>query len=332
VLAFADAEVIRLARGEFVPVVGDDWYQRRRQDGEGEFFRKISDQAGRGDHSADGGSTRQGIYCLTAAGKLLAFKNCGHAPEETRKLLQRALKAWNQLPAAERQAGAVAVSQTALDPRYVRTPPAGTLIVNVYTRLLERDARGKLGILHKELDGARREPQRDHLWVQESEWRALIPGQPRLGDRVPVPEPVQQRLFRFHLVDSTAGEPFAWSREHLRSGSLSLTVEDLTTLKVKLRLEGAALLATDPDLNRAERGYDARLLGYLVYDRSKKVFESFNGLAFGACWGPQAIGCSRQRDQRLLGVGFELAHGDTPADQVPPQGARWLQGYWQPDR
>jgi hypothetical protein len=331
VLTFADAGLIRVARAEFVPVVGDDWYQRRRQDGEGEFFRRVSDQAGRGDHSTDGGSTRQGIYCLTAAGRLLAFKNCGNSAEETQKLLQRALDAWNKLPATERQAGAVSVREGPLDPRYVRTPPAGTLIASVYTRLLERDAHGKLSIRDTAPDRARGEPQRDHLWIRESEWRALIPVRPEPGDHIPVPEAVQQRLFLFHLVDNTAGEPFAWRFEDLRSGSLSLTVENVAATKIKLRLQGNALLATDADLGRAERGYDARLLGYLTYDRSKHSFVTFNCVVLGACWGQQAIGGFRQRDQRLLGVALEFA-GDAPADRIPPQGARWMEGYWRPGR
>ena len=40
-------------------------YQRRRQDAEGEFFRKVADQ---GPRKGKGGATRQGIYCFTASG------------------------------------------------------------------------------------------------------------------------------------------------------------------------------------------------------------------------------------------------------------------------
>ena len=46
-LAFSDPEIIKLATEDFVPVTGDDWYQRRRQDAEGEFFRKVADQGPR---------------------------------------------------------------------------------------------------------------------------------------------------------------------------------------------------------------------------------------------------------------------------------------------
>jgi len=37
-LAFADAAVIKMAQTISIPVAADDWYQRRRQDEEGEFL------------------------------------------------------------------------------------------------------------------------------------------------------------------------------------------------------------------------------------------------------------------------------------------------------
>ena len=56
-----------MAQEQFVPVTADDWYQRRRQDAEGKFFRQVADQ---GPRKGQGGSTRQGIYVLTADGEL----------------------------------------------------------------------------------------------------------------------------------------------------------------------------------------------------------------------------------------------------------------------
>src|SRR5262245_21704141 len=100
-----------MAREDFVPVVGDDWYQRRRDDAEGRFFRKVSDQAGRGSVAPNGGTTRQAIYCLTADGRLLAWKNAGQLPEEMRRTLRLGLERWRRLPEAERRPGAVAVEE-----------------------------------------------------------------------------------------------------------------------------------------------------------------------------------------------------------------------------
>src|SRR5947209_18003563 len=110
-----------MAGEDYVPVAGDDWYQRRRDDPEGRFFRRVADQ---GPRKGEGGSTRQGIYCLTAGGKLLYWKNAGQLPDEMRKALRYGLEKWKQLPESERRPGAVQVPplhQT--DPRYTRTPP-----------------------------------------------------------------------------------------------------------------------------------------------------------------------------------------------------------------
>lgn len=71
-LTFADAKIIELVNKNFVPVAMDDWFQRRRQDAEGDFFRKVADQ---GPRKGSGGGTRQGIYAFTADGKLLQYRN-----------------------------------------------------------------------------------------------------------------------------------------------------------------------------------------------------------------------------------------------------------------
>ena len=82
--------MIRLATKEYVPATGDDWYERRRRDEEGTFFRKVADQ---GPRKGVGGGTRQGIYCLTASGKLLAYKNAQDA-SVMREALEQGLKRW----------------------------------------------------------------------------------------------------------------------------------------------------------------------------------------------------------------------------------------------
>src|SRR5438105_1720202 len=126
-----------MATEDYVPVTGDDWYQRRRKDAEGTFFRSVADQ---GPRKGEGGSTRQGIYCLTAGGKLLAYKNAGQDPEVMRAVLRHALAEWNKLPAAERKAGALRVQEdVSADARYARTLPPGGVIVHVYARILDHD-------------------------------------------------------------------------------------------------------------------------------------------------------------------------------------------------
>jgi len=110
-----------MATRDYVPVTGDDWYQRRRDDEEGRFLRRLGEQAGR-----TGDGTRQGIYCCTADGEVLEFKNAGQAPAVMRDSLRRGLDAWRRLPSDRRRPGAVTVpGLDQADPRYTRTPPPG---------------------------------------------------------------------------------------------------------------------------------------------------------------------------------------------------------------
>src|SRR5437588_73498 len=121
-----------MAVEDYVPVTGDDWYERRRDDAEGRFFRGVADHGPRqgagGDHAA-----------------------------------------------------------------------------------------------------------RDHLWLTEEEWKALVPEKPRKGDKVPLPPAVAERVLRFHLVDNTRGEPPSWRRDQVRSQELTLTVEEADAGGVGLR-------------------------------------------------------------------------------------------------
>ena len=138
--AFADPEIIRLAQTEFVPVSADDWYQRRRKDAEGEFFRKVASQ---GPRKGEGGGTRQGIYVLTADGELLAFKNAGQDVKVTLEQLRQGLQKWNALPASRRDAGAVKVEPHGkLDATYTRIVPEAGLVARVHARILDKTADG----------------------------------------------------------------------------------------------------------------------------------------------------------------------------------------------
>ena len=312
-----------MAQEAVVPVTGDDWYERRREDAEGKFFRSVADQ---GPRKGEGGSTRQGIYVLTARGKLLAYKNAGQAPDVMRDVLRQGLVEWKKLPESQRRPGAVEVGDAeTLDRNYTRTPPAGGLVLNVFARALDRDADGQLCNASCKV-GAGNEASRDHLWLTESEWKSLVPSDPAKGDTLAVPARVAERILRFHLVDNTRGEPVFWRGEEIRSSRLELTVEQVTPSRLRLRLEGAAQLASDADLSQAERGYDARLLGYLAYDREAKRVTQLDIVAVGEHWGEGPYTRGARPGRTPLGVAFELVHGEA-ADAVAPQAAREIQEY-----
>jgi hypothetical protein len=321
-LAFADPDIIRMATQDYVAVTGDDWYQRRRQDAEGEFFRKVADQ---GPRKGEGGSTRQGIYCFTADGQLLVYKNAGQAPDVMRETLQRGLAEFKRLAAERRKPGAVQVGdQGRFDPSYVRTPPPNGLIIDVYTRILDRDGKGELCQGTCSVRGGDK-AARDHLWITESEWKPLVQADPKLGDRFPLPSRIAERIARFHLLDNTRGEPPMWRHEDIRKSEMALVAEKADRDNVLLRLEGSVLLATNADLAKADRGYEARLLGYVAHDG--KNITRFDLVAVGDHWGEGTYTRNARPGRQPLGVAFELARGDRPSDKVPPQAAREIGAY-----
>jgi hypothetical protein len=327
VRAFADPEIIHMAREDFIPVAGDDWYQRRREDAEGKFFRHVTDQGPR-----KNSHTKQNVYCLTASGKFLSSRPGDVPVQYMRETLRQGLAAWKKLPKDERKPGAVKVGKAGkADERFDRRPPPGGLIVNVYTRILDRDAEGhfKRGTCNY-IGGA--QAARDHLWITKAEWKSLLPAKPHVGDRFPMPQRIADRIVRYHLIDNTRGEPPLWTREQVRSAKLTWTVEEATAAKIRLRLDGSALLSTEADSAKAARGFDVRLLGWLNYDRNKKVIDRLDIVAVGDHWGQGTFTPGARPGRTPLGIVFELSLGDKAADRVPPQGIRDRFGYLPLDR
>lgn len=322
---FADAEIIKLIRSHFIAVTADDWYQRRRTDAEGKFFQKVADQ---GPRKGAGGSTRQGIYCFTADGQLLTYRN--HLdPEVMREELRKALRNWDKLSAERRKPGGVTVGDAgALDERYHRAPPKGGLVIRAWTRILDRKdgAYSKGACEHAGHDFA----ARDHVWLTPAEVKAITSVEPKKGATAALPEVVAVRLARFHLVDGTRGEPPHWEKNQIRSLKLTLTVAEVSEERIKLRLDGAALLASNADVEKPGRGFDVRLLGWIEVDRVKQSVARFDAVAVGDHWGEGSLTRGARPGKTPLGIAFELAKGDDPGDRVPPQGARWLEGYYRP--
>lgn len=332
VSAFADVAVIEMATKEFVAVCADDWYQRRRKDAEGAFFQKIVGQTVR-KLPVDG--TKQGIYVFTADGEVLSFKNAGNDADVTRAELKRALAAFARLPAAKRAPGVVRVAEHGpLDARFTRTPPKGGLVVKVNARILDEAkpdalaeltpqfAKGTCSFVGGAMAG------RDTLWLDAKDVAELAPAKAEVGFRYELPAVLAGRILRFHLVDFTRGEPPFWKPEEVRRRNLVVSVTAVTPDAIELRLDGEALLCTDADPAKAERGYEVKLLGKLRYQRAAKTFDRFDIAAKGEHWGEGDLTKGARPGRSLLGISFGPVAGEVPADRVPPQAARDLAEYW----
>jgi hypothetical protein len=325
VSTFADPDVIKMATTEFVPVCTDDWYTRRRQDSEGEFFRKMADAAGK---KGENGATRQGIYVFTADGTVLGYKNAGQDAEVMKKVFRDALFKFDKLPEGKRKAGAVSVPDHGrLDPRYTRTPPTGGLIVRVNARILE-EKNGNYSAGQCEFTGGDM-ASRDFLWLTKAEVKQLAPAKAEVGQSYPMPTKIATRLARYHLNDNTRGEPNFWAADHLRKNEWTLTVTKVTDDGVELRLDGGVLLATQADPTDADRGYEGKARGVLRWVPKKGTFDQFDVAVIGSHWGDGTFTKRGVRPGKSpLGFALSLADPSKPGETIAPQAIRNEGEYW----
>lgn len=251
------------------------------------------------------------------------------------KWLREKLKAWEALPETERAPGAVKIAKAeSLDPkRAALALPKGALVVRVFNRHLGwgEDKTLRYVVAEDYLPGASKAAlerygmaQNDFMWIPEKEWQAFLPAEPKKGDVHPAPTSFVLRLFRYHL-DPCRGfsEGAAFTRSQADAGQLKFIVQDITSDKLTLRLEGSAKLQQPGREGTAF--YEPALLGYLEYDRSKKAVTRFDLLALGTASGlpTDANGVVTPRKGPYpLGIAFELVANPTPAEHLHPRGAR----------
>ncbi|MBY0527566.1 MAG: serine/threonine protein kinase [Gemmataceae bacterium] len=325
-VAFSYPDVIGAAQAHFVCVATEDWYQRRRTDSEGQFFRAMADQ---GPRKGENDAPRHGIYVLTAEGKFLAFGFGGHSGESIVKMLRQGLGEWNKLPENQRKPGAVTIpAPGAVDSRFHRSAPAGGRIVNTYTRILEREGnewrRGTTTVV----GGAA--AARDHLWMLAEEVKTLITAGKNVGDKFAVPSTLTDRIARFHLVDNTRGHPGFWRRDEIRSLTMTVTVTEITSGQVRMRLDGHVLLASNADPSQAERGFDVQFSGSLMCEAQRRYLAQFDVVAVGEHWGESGYSKGARPGRSWLGIAFNLGGANQPFDLVPPGGARDMHEYFPP--
>lgn len=294
---FADPTIVELLKTKFIPVAIDQAYQRRQKDAEGEFYRKIALQGPRHDFE---GSTTQGFYAATGAGKFLFYNNFrGHGGEEALiGELNQALQS-----AATLNESAVPITADRLDPTYNPSPPEGGLVLRVHSKVLHgyEETEDRFKKIFQEGLG------RDNFWITGPEHRELVQGR--------LPDSLKQRLVRYHFVDNTRGEPPMWSKSEVRSLSMTLNGTEL---------RGTVSLST----KSGDRSYEAELLGYVENDGTKVT--RFDIIARGLFEGRGEYTRDPPPGKFPLALSFALADGSDVADAIPPQGSRgWVEGYFE---
>jgi hypothetical protein len=312
-----------LIKQRFVPVTVNSHNGGETDGDNGRYLRALGNMHGNYMHVA------------TADGQVLFGGHLSGINSDVQGALKGALKKWQALPAEKRKPGAVQIPPKAPPGKGLIQPPPGGLVLRVYTRNLKRDDNGEPALITREDVKDRKrypdpnwewagaiftQPMPDVMWLTAQDWQSLVPAKPKKGDRFEVPAPVKMRLFRYHLINGTFGLPEKWWPDQFIRGELTLTVEEVAPV-LRLRLRGSALMATDKNLAKAERGYDTRLTGILEYDSAKKAFTRIDFVSVGDWWGGDREGNRFTRPGRVpLGVAFELARGDRASDFIPPKG------------
>jgi hypothetical protein len=302
-LVFANAEVKKLLKEEFVTVAADDWYQRRRKDKVGEFFAKVVDQSPR-----KGVHTKQGHYIFTATGKLLGFSN-NRGPEKRLAMIKDALSEWDKLPKGVRKVDVPEHGKN--DQGFYRELPKGGQIVKVYTRCFEE----RSGRLQKLADNKIGNLSAvDHLWLRHLEVRQL--GNLIVSGGGPISNAVSLRIAKFHLRDNTRGEPRDWKTNEVKEWSLKVDGQG--------KVSGNFLIGSAD----GQMGYQGKIEGMILVDKGR--LAKFDLLVLGKHWGNSRYTQGARPGKAPMGQVFRLSDGKRASDRIPPQGIRWAPGYWNP--
>ena len=261
-----------------------------------------------------------GYVVITATGKLLAK----HVSLD--EAMRDGLAEWGRLPEEERKPRFPAGLPKVANMSYPPAPPRNGLILKSYIRGLQRDSADGELIRTEKMTVAEggytyaAEPQLDHVWLTEKEWKSLLPAEPKVGATVDVSRDIVERLVTFHLIDKALGcAGFFWEKA---TGEIKLTVTEAGATGLKLALTGSAKIGKNSD-------YPIRLQGVVEYDARKERFTRFDMIALGRDNGDmrteeqirerfQYHYVCRPKFALVMAIAFEVVDGVKELDRVPP--------------
>ena len=249
------------------------------------------------------GSTKQGVYSMTADGEVLGAHFGRHGKEQTVALLTEALKTWNEL-AAKKGLKPQAIPGRAKSRFAAHGVPAragGTaganavLTLQVNSRDLPR-ADGKFA----------GPPEYRTAWNQN--WLDFTAPEaagflPKDGARTHVPAALFGRIAREMLVDNVRGQTGSWPDAAIRKAVLTTetvsTQGDLMTLRFEGEFHG----------EEPGRSFACKLHGKAVYNTRTQRFTLFELAAAGTRTGGvgQANFRTHGEGASALGISFIIA-------------------------
>lgn len=308
---------MKLIKENFVPVAADDWYQRRRRDPVGRYFRFIVEQV-RPRPNLE--SSLQGIYIFTATGELLAHRNSAKHVGLTHDVIQEALRRWHALPGRHTRPDAFKLPEipaSVWNHQYAPKLPEGGRALRVVTRALERAPDGQLIEWESPSPASGPRPAYDHAWLKANEIETLV-RQAKQLDSFPMADPVTYRLARFHLVDNTRGEPDHWKLEDIETATLNIDVVSRRTDAWQLELSGSFHL----EKSNQQRGYVGHWRGWIDINPNDGHVDRFDLFALGNHWGEGRYTPGARPGKTPLGVAMRLIESPSLGEAVPPQAMR----------
>jgi hypothetical protein len=285
--AFNDQKVVDLLKKEFVCVGIAHNGAGRRKDAEGDFARKLIGKGG----------TLQGLHVINTKGDLVGYVY-DFRPQSVLAMLNKALKKFESVDAPP-------IDFKEKDQRF--TMPQDGLVVVTTTKVLggHDPVKSQKGTLQHDMENAWKTSMgREHVWVRKDEVQVLVKGE--------LPESLQKRIVRYHLVDNTRGTPTGWSENEIKK--VEMTLQDG-------RLKGRVHLETKD----GKRGYQADLLGFLETKDGKVT--RFDVVAHGEFWGQGTHTPGAPKGRFPLAIAFTLAEASDPLYNLVPDAVRCYADY-----
>lgn len=294
---WSDERVIKLT-AKFAPAADEVWRLQRDDDPECTWFRT----AVRGKPDAING-TMQGTYVLTATGKLLARVNSANA-DHVLKVLHKALKAWDELPASERKADQGAAPRAIH--RWEDSYPENGLV-------LERFARD---IGDNPSDQPIAPINRDPIWFSDKEALGWLP-EAIVGASTDVATICVERLARVAFVDNVRGQTLPFVHSELQDCAIRSEVLAIRGTLIDIQMQGSTSAIADGPW-RGEENYwktnrewprrlSTRLFGKATFDRDSGRFTAFELVATGNRQGRTTFnGRHRETKDSSHAIGFLL--------------------------
>lgn len=301
---FSDPRVIR-ALADFVPVTQNTAFTQWHQEDDelSRFYKEVADQAPRINYPYDAEApTTQGLYAFGADGVLYSAGNFDN-PEEVLRMLRTARDRFQKNPPAHLKLPGRAVP---VQPK----PPAGSLVVRCYSRVLPLPA----GAHH--LNGA---IGRDFLWIRPDEVKTLARSQ--------FPPSLARRLTLYHLLDNVRGQPDLWEPKNVKQADFQAQATQagaLTAVRIwgLFQIEAPAGTRGAGTRTLPPSGYSGRLEGLLEFDTDRRRVVSFRCIADGQAWGESTYTEHAPPGRFPLKIAFVQAE-DEIAWQIAPHAMTW---------